>query len=139
MGNLNFAHNAGFSWYCILLMVSGIAMLVIAVLRNQAVQRRVIRAIFGIGYFCYGFYLTFLFSGGHYVLFFQAFLVPVLLIVDTIRSQASRRRVRPTMGVGGMGVGGMGGFGGGVGGMGGGTVGGGGIGDGDVGAPGPTG
>ncbi len=137
MGNLNFAHNAGFSWYCILLMLSGIAMLVIAVLRNQAVQRRVIRAIFGIGYFCYGFYLTFVFAGGHYVLFFQAFLVPVLLILDTIRSQASRRRVRPTMGVGGMGGFGGGTVGGGT--VGGGTVGGGGIGDGGVGGPGPTG
>ena len=94
MGNLSFAHNAGFSWYCILLMLSGIAMLVTAVLRNQAVQRRVIRAIFGIGFFCYGFYLTFVFAGGHYVLFFQAFIVPVLLILDTIRSQASRRRLR---------------------------------------------
>jgi hypothetical protein len=56
----------------------------------------------------------------------------VLLIVDTIRSQTSRRRVRPTMSVGG-----MGGFGGGT--VGGGTVGGGGIGDGGVGGPGPTG
>ncbi len=106
MGNLSFAHNAGFSWYCILLMLSGIAMLVTAVLRNQAVQRRVIRAIFGIGFFCYGFYLTFVFAGGHYVLFFQAFIVPVLLILDTIRSQASRRRLRQ-----GVSVGGTGGFG----------------------------
>lgn len=106
MGNLSFAHNAGFSWYCILLMLSGIAMLVTAVLRNQAVQRRVIRAIFGIGFFCYGFYLTFVFAGGHYVLFFQAFVVPVLLILDTIRSQASRRRLRQ-----GVSVGGTGGFG----------------------------
>lgn len=113
MGNLNFAHNAGFSWYCILLMLSGIAMLVIAVLRNQAVQRRVIRAIFGIGYFCYGFYLTFVFAGGHYFLFFQAFLVPVLLIVDTIRGQASRRRLRQAVGVGGTGLFGSGNVGGG--------------------------
>jgi hypothetical protein len=91
MGNLNFAHNTGFSWYCLLLMFSGIAMLVIAVLRNQTAQRRIIRAIFGIGFFCYGFYLTFVFSGGHYVLFFQAFIVPILLIVDTVRSRTARR------------------------------------------------
>jgi len=104
MGNLNFAHNAGFSWYCILLMFSGIAMLVTAVLRNQTVQRRVLRAIFGVGFFIYGFYLTFMFSGGHYVLFFQAFIVPVLLIVDTIRSQTARRRLRQPAGGGGLGV-----------------------------------
>jgi len=100
MGNLHFAHNAGFSWYCILLMFSGIAMLVMAVLRNQTTQRRVIRTIFGIGYFLYGSYLTFVFSGGHYVLFFQAFIVPVLLIIDTIRSQVARRRVRQPAGGG---------------------------------------
>jgi hypothetical protein len=68
MGNLDFAHNAGFSWYCLLLMFSGIAMLVTSVLRYQTLQRRVLRAILGVGFFCYGFYLTFVFSGGHYAL-----------------------------------------------------------------------
>lgn len=100
MGNLNFAHNAGFSWYCILLMVSGIAMLVMAVVKNQVPRRRIIRAIFGIGFFLYGFYLTFVFSGGHYVVFFQAFIVPVLLLIDTVRSQTARRRVRQPAGGG---------------------------------------
>ncbi len=100
MGNLNFAHNGGFSWYCILLMVSGIAMLVTAVMRNQARQRRIIRAIFGVGFFCYGFYLTFVFSGGHYVIFFQAFIVPLLLLIDTFRGQVARRRVRQPAGSG---------------------------------------
>jgi predicted MFS family arabinose efflux permease len=100
MGNLNFAHNAGFSWYCILLMVSGIAMLLMAVLRNQIPRRRIIRAIFGVGFFLYGFYLTFVFSGGHYFVFFQAFIVPVLLLIDTLRGQAARRRVRQPAGGG---------------------------------------
>jgi len=94
MGNFDFAHHAGFSWYCLLLIFSGIVMLLIAVLRNQTVQRRIVRAIFGIGFFCYGFYLAFVFGGGHYVVFFQAFIVPVLLIVDTIRSQTARQRLR---------------------------------------------
>jgi hypothetical protein len=94
MGNLDFAHNAGFSWYCLLLMFSGIAMLVTSVLRYQTLQRRVLRAILGVGFFGYGFYLTFVFAGGHYALFFQAFVVPVLLLVDTIRTQAARRRLR---------------------------------------------
>jgi hypothetical protein len=92
MGNLDFAHNAGFSWYCLLLMFSGIAMLVVSVVRNQSTQRRVVRAIFGLGFFGYGFYLTFLFGGGHYFLFFQAFIVPVLLIADTLRSRGVRRQ-----------------------------------------------
>jgi hypothetical protein len=92
MGNLDFAHDPGFSWYCLLLMFSGIAMLVISVVRNQATRRRVVLAIFGLGFFAYGFYLTFVFSSGHYLLFFQAFIVPVLLIFDTFRGRSSRRR-----------------------------------------------
>ena len=114
MGNLNFAHNAGFSWYCILLMLSGIAMLLVAVLRNQTVQRRVIRAIFGIGFFGYGFYLTFVFAGTHYVVFFQAFIFPVLLIVDSIRSQTARRSLRQPVRFGDPGVPGGGAAGGGT-------------------------
>lgn len=97
MGHLDFSHNAAFSWYCLLLMFSGIAMLVTAVIRNQTTQRRVIRAVFGIGYFAYGFYLAFIFGGGHYLVFFQAFIVPVLLIVDSVRGQTARRRVQPTV------------------------------------------
>jgi hypothetical protein len=104
MGNLNFAHNAGFSWYCLLLMFSGIAMLVTAVLRNQTLQRRVIRAVFGVGFFIYGFFLTFVSTGGHYLVFFQAFIVPVLLIVDSFRSLSARRKMRQPAGRGGLGV-----------------------------------
>jgi len=94
VGNLNFSAHAGFSWYCILLMISGIAMLVIGVLRNQPVARRVIRVILGLGFIGYGFYLAFIFQGGHYILFFQAFIVPVLVILDAVRTGAARRRVR---------------------------------------------
>lgn len=97
MGNLDFAHHGGFSWYCLLLMFSGIVMLVIAVLRNQTTQRRVIRAIFGLGFFGYGFYLAFLWGGGTYLVFFQAFIVPVLLIIDTLRSRGVRRQPQPSV------------------------------------------
>jgi hypothetical protein len=96
MGNLNFAHNAGFSWYCLLLMFSGILMVVLGVVRNQrSSARRVLRMVLGVGYFGYGFYLTFIFSGGHYVLFFQAFLLPVLVLVDALRGSARRRVAAP--------------------------------------------
>jgi hypothetical protein len=92
MGNLDFTHHAGFSWYCLFLMFSGIAMLVIAVLRNQRPQRRIVQALFGIGYFGYGFYLTFIFGGGSYFVFFYAFIVPVLLIMGAFRGGTVRRQ-----------------------------------------------
>jgi len=101
MGNLDFTHQAGFSWYCLFLMFSGIALLVIAVLRNQTPQRRIVQALFGIGYFGYGFYLTFVFNSGHYVVFFYAFIVPVLLIMGAFRGGTARRpQVQPPVGTG---------------------------------------
>lgn len=100
MGNLDFAHHAGFSWYCLFLMASGIVLLLIAVLKNQTTQRRIVRAIFGIGFFAYGFYLTFIFGGGSYFVFFYAFVVPILLIVETFRGRgaASQQSWRPVPG-----------------------------------------
>jgi hypothetical protein len=91
MGNLDFANHAGFSWYCLFLMFSGLALLVIAVLKNQRPQRRILQALFGIGFFGYGFYLTFIFGGGSYFVFFYAFIVPVMLIVNAFRGDAARR------------------------------------------------
>jgi hypothetical protein len=101
MGNLDFSHNAGFSWYCLFLMFSGIALLLIAVLKNQRRQRRIVQALFGIGFFGYGFYLTFLFGGGSYFIFFYAFIVPVMLIVNAFRGDPARRvPARPPVGAG---------------------------------------
>jgi hypothetical protein len=91
MGNLDFTHHAAFAWYCLFLMASGIAMLAVAVLRYQIPRRRIIRALFGIGFFGYGFYLAFIFSGGHYFVFYYAFVVPILLISETIRSRRARQ------------------------------------------------
>jgi hypothetical protein len=92
LGNLDFTNHAGFSWYCLLLMGSGIAMLVLSGVRVQARGARIANLIFGLGFLGYGFYLTFLFPGGHYFVFFKAFILPVLLIVNGIRSIAARRR-----------------------------------------------
>jgi hypothetical protein len=102
MGNLDFTNHAGFSWYCLFLMFSGIALLVIAVLRNQRTQRRVLNALFGIGFFGYGFYLTFIWAGvGSYFVFFYAFILPIWLIVDAFRGGAARRQMaQPPVAVG---------------------------------------
>lgn len=102
MGNLDFTNHAGFSWYCLFLMFSGIALLVIAVLRNQQQrQRRIVQAVFGIGFFGYGFYLTFIFGGGSYFIFFYAFIVPVMLIINAFRGEPARRQpVQPPVAAG---------------------------------------
>jgi apolipoprotein N-acyltransferase len=94
MGNLDFSHHAAFSWYCIFLMLSGLAMVVIGLLPAVRSRRRVLGVIFGVVYFGYGFYLTFVFSGGHYVVFFYAFVLPVLLIADAFKIRAARHRLQ---------------------------------------------
>jgi predicted lipid-binding transport protein (Tim44 family) len=94
--NIDFANHAGFSAYVLLLMVSGGAMLTMGspAVKRQRPLNRVLNVLFGLGFFGYGFYLAFLFHGGTYVIVFRAFVVPVLLVVRTIRSS---RRTRPSV------------------------------------------
>jgi hypothetical protein len=93
VGNIDFTNHAGFSWYCLLLMFTGIAMLVITLVRGQTRGGKILNLVFGAGFLIYGLYLTFLFSGGTYIIFFKAFILPALLIVNTIRSAARRRAI----------------------------------------------
>ena len=91
--NLNFSSHAMFSWYVVLLLVSGAIMLVLAAVRvGQRPAGRIINLIAGLGFLGYGIYLGFIFTGGTYFVFFKAFILPVLLIVNTVRSATARRR-----------------------------------------------
>jgi predicted lipid-binding transport protein (Tim44 family) len=47
-----------------------------------------------VGFLGYGFYLAFLFEGGSYIVFFQAFILPLLLIARTIRGAMEARSQR---------------------------------------------
>jgi hypothetical protein len=99
--NLDFSARPGFSAYVLLLMFAGIVMLVLGspvVARRATRLRRIINLVFGVGFFCYGFYLAFLFRGGSYVIFFQAFIVPIVLIVNMLRTSGARRQTNPTHG-----------------------------------------
>src|SRR3954453_13134110 len=89
--NIDFDARPGFSIYVLLLMFSGVVMIVLA---SPAVKRsstgvRVLNGIFGAGFFGYGFYLAFIFDGGTYLIFFKAFILPVVLIVRTFRGMAT--------------------------------------------------
>jgi hypothetical protein len=94
--NIDFSARPGFSAYVLLLMFAGVVMFVLGtpILSGRASRgRRIVSAAFGIGFFGYGFYLAFLFNGGHYVIFFQAFIVPILLVVAALRPGMNRRRL----------------------------------------------
>jgi hypothetical protein len=90
--NIDFAARPGFSAYVLLLMFSGLAMVVVGspVVRSQRALLRLLNVVLGLGFFAYGFYLAFIFNGGNYIIFFKAFILPVVLIVRSIA--ASRRR-----------------------------------------------
>lgn len=88
--NLDFSVDPLFSWYVVLLLVSGIAMFVMAFV-NTARQKlgwRIFGAVAGLGFFGYAVYLGFIFQGGSYIIFFKAFIVPVVVIANFVRSVA---------------------------------------------------
>ncbi|MFE3192314.1 hypothetical protein ACFXHA_25115 [Nocardia sp. NPDC059240] len=86
-----------FNWYVILLAVSGAIMLALAVVQQgQSSTSRTINGIFGAGYLCYAFYLAFLFDGDSYLVFFQAFIVPVVVVVNFFRNRTPKPKLTDT-------------------------------------------
>lgn len=94
MGNLDFSGHPGFSWYVVLLIISGVAMLGLAAAFPSRPLHRGLNGVFGLGFVGYGIYLAFIFSGGTYVIFFKAFILPVVLIASTIRARVGARQGR---------------------------------------------
>ncbi|MGB6456896.1 MAG: hypothetical protein WBH47_20710 [Streptosporangiaceae bacterium] len=81
-----------FKTYVLFLILSGIAMLVIAGIRTgQTRPRRLWNAIFGAGFLGYGLYLLLVFRSGHYFIFIYAFILPVLMIVRFFRDRGMVR------------------------------------------------
>jgi predicted lipid-binding transport protein (Tim44 family) len=91
--NIDFSADPAFSAYVVLLMFSGVAMIIMAspTVKHSTMGVRALNALFGVGFLGYGFYLAFLFHGGGYVIFFKAFILPVLMIFRTIRSARASR------------------------------------------------
>jgi len=91
--NLDFSH-PGFTAYVLLLLGSGIAMIVLAspAFRRTSMVLRVLNTLVGLAYLGYGVYLAFFFSGGTYVMFFQAFVLPVLLVIRTVQANRIAKR-----------------------------------------------
>ncbi|MDX3075602.1 hypothetical protein [Streptomyces sp. MI02-7b] len=93
--NLDFSAEPLFSWYVVLLMVSGIAMIVIGAVNSGGLSRgwRAFNVLAGLAFTGYGIYLGFIFHGGEYVIFFKAFLLPVFMVINFFRALAARTRV----------------------------------------------
>ena len=82
-----------FTVYPILLLVSGVLLIVLgAAIPGQTTAQRALNILFGVGFFGYGFYLEFLFPGGTYIVFYYAFIVPILLIIRTVQARKAVAR-----------------------------------------------
>jgi hypothetical protein len=78
--------------YVLFLILSGVAMLVLAGLKSgQSTGRRVLNAVLGAVFTGYGLYLLLFFHGGHYVVFFYVFILPILMIVQFFRGRSALR------------------------------------------------
>ncbi|MFE2106769.1 hypothetical protein ACFXAF_12990 [Kitasatospora sp. NPDC059463] len=90
--NLDFDAEPLFSWYVVLLAVSGIALLVIGAvnLGGLKIGWRILNVLAGLGFTGYAYYLAFVFEGGSYTLFFKAFILPVALIANAVKALVSR-------------------------------------------------
>ena len=76
--------------YVFFLIASGALMLVMGILRAPYARRsRVLNLIMGAGFAIYGLYLLLFFQGGHYILFFYAFVLPVLMTVRFFRARSA--------------------------------------------------
>ena len=76
--------------YVFFLIASGVLMLVMGILRAPYARRsRVLNLIMGTGFAIYGLYLLLFFQGGHYIFFFYAFVLPVLMTVRFFRARSA--------------------------------------------------
>lgn len=76
--------------YVLFLILSGIAMLIMASVKTgQTTTRRIWNAVFGAGFTLYGLYLLVFFQGGHYLLFYYVFILPALMIVRFFRDRSA--------------------------------------------------
>jgi hypothetical protein len=81
-----------FYGYTALLGLSGVILLVLAVVGFGAgVGSRLLSALFGLGFFGYAIYLAFFFEGTSVTIFFYAFIVPILLIINVFKSRKAAR------------------------------------------------
>jgi hypothetical protein len=91
--NIDFAADATFSWYVVFLLVSGIAMLLMAAIGGgQSVGERLLSLVFGVGFLGYAVYLGFIFEGGEYVMFFYAFILPVFMLFRFVKALFGERQ-----------------------------------------------
>jgi hypothetical protein len=84
-----------FNVYIFFLIASGVMMLVMGSLRLPYARRsRVLNFILGAAFVGYGLYLLLFFTGGHYLVLYYAFILPILMAVRFFRERTAYRSYR---------------------------------------------
>lgn len=90
MGNLDFTNNAGFSAYCVALLVAGLIMLVlagIAVVQRMGTAAIISTTVAGLAGLGYALYLIFLFQGGTYYMSLYIFILPIVVVAQFVQTR----------------------------------------------------
>jgi hypothetical protein len=81
-----------FLGYTVLLGISGLLMLGLAIAGlGASTGSRALSGLFGLGFLGYAIYLAFFFNGGTVKVFFYAFAVPIIVIVNLIKSRKAAK------------------------------------------------
>ncbi|MFJ7910289.1 hypothetical protein [Kitasatospora sp. NPDC096204] len=95
MNNLDFSGQPLFSWYVVLLALSGVIMVVLgAVSGGLKAGLRVLNVVVGLGLLGYAYYLLFVFEGGTYTIFFKVFILPIGMIVASVKAIVERSNAK---------------------------------------------
>ncbi|WP_416873577.1 hypothetical protein [Kitasatospora sp. SC0581] len=95
MNNLDFSAEPLFSWYVVLLALSGAIMVALGVAAGGLkVGLRILNLVLGLAFLGYAYYLAFVFEGGTYTIFFKAFILPVGMIVASVKALVERSNAK---------------------------------------------
>lgn len=76
-----------FGFYVAMLFVSGIVVIVVALVASELhLGRRVVNGLIGTAFLGYGIYLAVFFHSGEYRIFLWVFILPFILLADAMRT-----------------------------------------------------
>jgi hypothetical protein len=85
--------NGQFLGYTALLAISGLLMLGVAIAGLGAgIGSRVVSGLLGLAFLGYGIYLAFFFEGTEFRIIFYAFIVPIVVIANVIKSRKAAKQ-----------------------------------------------
>jgi len=81
-----------FVFYIAALAAAGLVLVALGAINfgAQSPIMRIVNVLIGLGFLGYAFYLFFIFDGGTVAIFYYAFILPVLLVIQAVRNRKNR-------------------------------------------------